>query len=522
MAATYYTLLTKIGQAKIANAIALGQNVAWTQMEVGDGNGNPTTPNENQTSLVRRQYIANINQLTVDPENPNYMVAELIIPTDVGGWSVNEVGLRDADGDLVAVSNFPATYKPQLAEGSGRDLVVRIIVQVSNASVVTLKIDPAIVLASQKWVSDQYVKKVTVAGGTTGQVLAKSSNANEAFVWVDPTAAVNVIVDARPERQTLADGQTVVSLAVITTQAIAVFIEGVRLIETLDYTVNSATQFTLARSYPAGSRIHMYQNDPTSMISDASEAERGFIRLATDAEAIAGANDTKAMTPQNVRVATPGRLLARKVITATGTYTPTAGTNRILARVQGGGAGGGGTEADSNASTIAAASGGGAGAYGVVEITAVPASVAVTVGTAGAGGVGAVNGGAGGASSFGSFLTCPGGSGGVHGRSAVNTTAGPTASGGAGGAAPAGALYGAAGAAGNAGLYINAGALSGAGGSSEFGAGGAMIGIGTASVASSAATGYGAGGGGAARSAAGGAGTGGAGTPGIIIVEEYA
>lgn len=298
--ATYYTLLTSIGQAKIANAIALGQEVAWTDMAVGDGNGNPTTPTESQTALVREVYRAGINQLTVDPDNPNYMVSELVIPTNVGGWSVNEVGIIDAEGDLVAVANFPATYKPQLEEGSGRDLVVRIIVQVSNAAVVTLRVDPAMVLASQKWVVENFVRKTTVAGGTTGQVLAKGSNANEDFVWVDPTAAVNVLVDAIPERQTLANGQTIVNLAILTSTALAAYIEGVRLIETIDYAVTGETQITLARSYPAGSRIHMYQNDPTSQIADANELERGFIRLATTAEAQALANDANAITPKKM------------------------------------------------------------------------------------------------------------------------------------------------------------------------------------------------------------------------------
>lgn len=316
MAATYYTLLTNIGQAKIANAIALGQTVAWTAMAVGDGNGNPTTPVQTQTALVRETYRALINQLTVDPENPNYMVAELIIPTNVGGWSVNEVGIFDEAGDMIAVANFPATYKPELAEGSGRDLVVRIIIQVSNASIVTLKIDPAIVLASQKWVVDNYVKKITVAGGTTGQVLAKLSNANEAFQWVDPTAAVSVLVDAIPERQTLAAAQVVVNLAVITTAGLAVYIEGARLIETIDYVANSGTRITLARSYPAGSRIHMYQNDPTSLIADATETARGFIQLATTAEAQALTSDAHALTPKKMADA----------LTATATkFTPAGG-----------------------------------------------------------------------------------------------------------------------------------------------------------------------------------------------------
>lgn len=261
--ATYYTLLTKIGQARIANAVALNQKVNLTYMAVGDGNGNPTTPNENQTTLVREKYRATINQLTVDPDNQNYLVAELIVPTNVGGWSIYEVGVFDDQNQLIAVANFPATYKPELAEGSGRDLIVRIIIQVSNTSVVTLKIDPAITLASQAWVAANYVKKVTVAGGTTGQVLVKKSNANEDFQWVDPTAAVDVNVFSREETQTVATGQTIINLAQLTTDGAAIYIEGIRLRDD-QFTVNSPTRLTLATSYPEGTKVTIVQNEETS------------------------------------------------------------------------------------------------------------------------------------------------------------------------------------------------------------------------------------------------------------------
>ncbi len=261
--ATYYTLLTKIGKASIANAVALNQKVNLTYMAVGDGNGNPTTPNENQTALVREKYRATINQLTVDADNPNYLVAEMIVPTNVGGWSIYEVGVFDDQNQLIAVANFPATYKPELAEGSGRDLIVRIIIQVSNTSVVTLKIDPAITLASQAWVAANFVKKSTVAGGTTGQVLVKKSNANEDFQWVDPTAAVDVNVFSREETQTVATGQTIINLAQLTTDGAAIYIEGIRLRDD-QFTVNSPTRLTLAASYPAGTKVTIVQNEETS------------------------------------------------------------------------------------------------------------------------------------------------------------------------------------------------------------------------------------------------------------------
>jgi len=187
MAATFYTLLTKQGLAAVANATALNTPVNLTKMAVGDGGGAATTPKETQTALVAQKYSANLNQLTIDTSNPNYLIAEMIIPTTVGGWYVREVGIFDSAGNLFAIANFPETYKPQLAEGSGRDLVIRIVIQVSNASAVTLQVDPAVTLASQAWVTANFVAKSKVSGGAVGQVLAKSSATEQDYGWKNPT-----------------------------------------------------------------------------------------------------------------------------------------------------------------------------------------------------------------------------------------------------------------------------------------------------------------------------------------------
>lgn len=200
MSATFYTLLTKFGQAAVANATALNTPVNLTKMAVGDGGGAATTPKENQTTLIAQKYIANINQLTIDTSNPNYLIAEMIVPTTVGGWYVREVGIFDAAGNLFAVANFPETYKPQLAEGSGRDLVIRIVIQVSNASAVTLLVDPAITLASQSWVINNYTSKTKISGGSKNQVLAKKTNTDQDFGWVNP---VDIIDTATTEKKGL-------------------------------------------------------------------------------------------------------------------------------------------------------------------------------------------------------------------------------------------------------------------------------------------------------------------------------
>ncbi|WP_232790126.1 phage tail protein [Aeromonas sobria] len=154
MSAIYFAIPTHAGQAKISNALAMGVPIKITHMAVGDGNGQPVTPNPAQTALVREQRRAPINTLFQDPLNLATLVAEQIIPENVGGWWIREVGLYDETGTLIAISNAPDTYKPLLSEGAGRTQTVRMGMIVSDTSAVELKIDPSVVLATRKYVDD--------------------------------------------------------------------------------------------------------------------------------------------------------------------------------------------------------------------------------------------------------------------------------------------------------------------------------------------------------------------------------
>lgn len=151
MSQTYFAILTDRGEAKLANAQALGTQVQYSHMAVGDGNGNLPVPDRLQPALVREQYRAGLNELKVDPLNASQIIAELVIPENIGGWWIREMGIYDADGDLVAVANCPPSYKPQLAEGSGRTQVLRIVLIVSSTAAVQLKIDPSVVLATRAY-----------------------------------------------------------------------------------------------------------------------------------------------------------------------------------------------------------------------------------------------------------------------------------------------------------------------------------------------------------------------------------
>lgn len=155
MSTTYFTVLTDSGQARITNALASGTPVVLSAVAVGDGNGAPVTVSENHSSLVREVYRGAVNSVTVDPDNPNWLVAEMVIPMSVGGWTIREIGLFDDFGVLLAYGNFPDSYKPILAEGSAKELAVRMYIETSGVAAVTLKVDPTAVLASRQYVVDE-------------------------------------------------------------------------------------------------------------------------------------------------------------------------------------------------------------------------------------------------------------------------------------------------------------------------------------------------------------------------------
>ncbi|EIY2810315.1 tail fiber protein [Escherichia coli] len=155
MSTKFYTLLTDIGAAKLASAAALGVPLKITHMAVGDGGGVLPTPDAKQTALVNEKRRAALNMLYIDQQNSSQIIAEQVIPENEGGWWIREVGLFDESGALIAVGNCPESYKPQLAEGSGRTQTVRMVLITSSTDNIILKIDPAVVLATRKYVDDK-------------------------------------------------------------------------------------------------------------------------------------------------------------------------------------------------------------------------------------------------------------------------------------------------------------------------------------------------------------------------------
>ncbi|WP_407928558.1 phage tail protein [Campylobacter sp. W0014] len=145
----YYTILTKIGIAKFIAARASGNGVNLKSFKLSS---KVILPNEDMQSLEEIVYEANINAKSIDKNNPNYVNLECYIPSDVGGFEINAVGIYDEVGDLLAVGNLPRTYKPILKEGSAKELMIKIVMELSNAEEVILKLDPSVIMASRDYV----------------------------------------------------------------------------------------------------------------------------------------------------------------------------------------------------------------------------------------------------------------------------------------------------------------------------------------------------------------------------------
>lgn len=156
MTVKFKTVITKAGAEKLAAAtVPNGKKVNFTAMAVGDGGGQLPTPNATQTKLVNEVWRHALNKISQDHKNKNYVIAELLIPPETGGFWMREMGLYDDAGTLIAVGNMAESYKPTLAEGSGRAQTVRMVIMVSDINTVELTIDTTTVMASQDYVDDK-------------------------------------------------------------------------------------------------------------------------------------------------------------------------------------------------------------------------------------------------------------------------------------------------------------------------------------------------------------------------------
>lgn len=258
------TTHTLYGLRRMAQAETNRVAINLVAMAIGDGGGNATSPDPEQTQLVREMYRNKPNRVFPDPDDDLSWTVELIVPAAIGGFTVREAAVFDDQGGMYAVSNVPASYKPvgDGSEGAFTDTAIRMKFSVQNASVVSLFVDPNVAVATQQWIKNTITMPYLLPGGTTGQVPKKLSNQDGDIAWGDPNVAA-AVVSIIEEVQTLAAGQTDVVLTECTTVGLAVYVGGDRLLPNAwAADPGDLRKLKLAAAYPEGTKVDFVQNEP--------------------------------------------------------------------------------------------------------------------------------------------------------------------------------------------------------------------------------------------------------------------
>lgn len=171
MAAVYKGILTNNGKALIANA-TVNNKVNYSHIALGDGNGSVPTPSETRPALINEKARIALNVVEISSSNANQIVCEAIIPSNVGGFYIRELGLY-AGATMVVNSNYPPTYKPLADEGGAREINLKLIINVQNAEVIALYLDDSLIYATREWVNTNYIRRNEIIDNLTTDVSNK-------------------------------------------------------------------------------------------------------------------------------------------------------------------------------------------------------------------------------------------------------------------------------------------------------------------------------------------------------------
>jgi hypothetical protein len=311
----FFTLLTVAGAEDLVSAQTLDVRVPLTHVAVGDGLGYPVTPGEEMTALKNEVYRVPVASISVDEDNPDCLVVSAIIPPDAGGWTIREIGLfgglnREAPLDtpsnpgnrLLAIGNFPETYKPLPGDGAAKDMEVRMIVHVGNADVVILGIDATIVIATKRDLAQAIIAHKDEQHPHDDRYVRLTH-----LTDIDPhTQYYN---DSRLSLRTATETRTgIIELA--TQEEVLAGTDTTRAITPAGLSARTATEARTGIVEFATPAEVLAGTDTTRAITPAglsartaTETRTGIAELATVAEAKAGADTTRAVTPAGLKAA---------------------------------------------------------------------------------------------------------------------------------------------------------------------------------------------------------------------------
>ncbi|EBA9137325.1 phage tail protein [Salmonella enterica] len=389
----FYTLLTDRGMAKIASALADKRQIHLQKMAVGDGGGQYYEPTASQTNLCHEVWRGEMNTLTVAPNNPNWLIAELVLPEEIGGWYVREVGVFDDEGELIAIGKFPESYKPLLPGGCGKQVCIRLIMEVSNTTAVTLTVDPSIVLATRDYVDvrlDEHEHSTNHPDATLTQKgftqLSNATDSDDETKAATPKAVKAAMAEARNHTHTW-NQITGVPDGTLTQKGIVKLNSATDSTSTTEAATPSAVKAAMDKANAAAPASHTHAWNQITGVPDGTLTQKGIVKLnsATDST-----STTEAATPSAVKAAmdkanaaAPANHTHTQFFTTNGTFTVPDGVTTLFIEVMGGGGGGAGGSQSINYE----ARGGHAGEQIVSIVNVVPGQqFPVKIGAGGCGG----------------------------------------------------------------------------------------------------------------------------------------
>ncbi|MFZ5736862.1 MAG: phage tail protein [Pseudomonadota bacterium] len=148
MPQTSFALLTNLGRAKEAAALANATTIEITHIAIGDG---ATVPSGGEIALYNELARKTISGHGTVAGADNVAYFDCYLAAADGPYTIREAGLYDADGDMIAIAHYdPPINKPVPSSGQTVEGTVRLEVAFSNIATVVIVVDPSIQVALQR------------------------------------------------------------------------------------------------------------------------------------------------------------------------------------------------------------------------------------------------------------------------------------------------------------------------------------------------------------------------------------
>lgn len=296
-----FALMTALGRAKEAAALANATTIDITHIAIGNG---VTVPSGGETQLYNEVDRKTVSARGVVGGSANTMFADIFLAADDGPYVISEAGLIDSDGDLIAIARYdPPINKPIPSSGQTIEGVIRLQVAFSNASVVNIVVDSAMLVALQRlsripWVPINAFQvntpPSTPAAGDTYVIGSAPTGAwagNAGKLAEYTTVGWSILTPPNGHGVGAADGRLYVRIG-------DAYVE-----YTASETRRGLIELATAAEVQAGADAERAVTPAGLAALTSTELRRGIVELATNAEVQAGIDTQRAVTPAGLKSA---------------------------------------------------------------------------------------------------------------------------------------------------------------------------------------------------------------------------